>query len=72
MASTLWLVLAVQCGGSTKGPPATPAPPTAAPLEPPLANGIYVSPTGDDAGPGAQAQPLRSIEAGQACGSSAT
>jgi hypothetical protein len=57
------------CGGGGAGagasePPA--APTAAAPAEPPLANGVYVSPGGSDANAGSQSQPLRSIEAGLA------
>ena len=61
------LAAAAACGGGGGGPSgASPAAPAAAPLEAPLANGVYVSPTGSDSNPGTQAQPLRSIEAGVA------
>jgi hypothetical protein len=48
------------CGGGGGQSPT----PTPTPAEPPLANGIYVSPSGSDANPGTQSQPLRSLEAG--------
>jgi hypothetical protein len=63
----LLTVLVPACGG--EGPASTPsssAPAAAPPSEPPLAHGVYVSPTGTDTNPGTQAEPLRSIEAGLA------
>ena len=58
------LAAAASCGGgSTEGARAEPTA-AAVPAEPPLANGLYVSPSGSDANPGTPAQPLRSLEAG--------
>jgi hypothetical protein len=54
------------CGGGGSSAAPDPSPTTAAPAEPPLANGIYVSPGGADSNPGTPSQPLRSLEAGLA------
>jgi len=63
--AVLWttLLFVVACGGSTPSGAASPAP-SAAPAEAPLANGVYVSPSGSDGNPGTMSQPLRSLEAG--------
>jgi hypothetical protein len=52
------------CGGA--GDPSLSAPAAAALQEPPVSNGVYVSPDGTDAGSGTPSQPLRTLEAGLA------
>jgi hypothetical protein len=54
------------CGGGGGGAGASAPTVGPTPAEPPLANGLYVSPGGSDANPGTPSQPLRSIEAGLA------
>jgi hypothetical protein len=56
-AFSIALLAGLGCGSSGGG---------SAPAEPPLANGVYVSPSGSDSNPGSQSQPLRSLEAGLA------
>ena len=66
-ALSIALVAGLGCGGSgggsAPGPAPSPSASAAAPAEPPLANGIYVSPSGSDSNPGSPSQPLRTIEA---------
>jgi hypothetical protein len=64
-AALAFAIAACAGGGGGTTPTAGPGGPTA-PLEPPLPNGIYVSPTGSDSGAGTQTDPLRSLEAGLA------